>query len=120
MRQIAQLSVCFVIMLSIITTMGLRKMPWSSRINSGAATRFHSVLAPAIPKVSASHPSYDRVEDFTLPEYGLSGTIYNHRKSGAQIISIIAPDDNKVFGITFRTPPSDRYDSFAEFVQSRF
>jgi hypothetical protein len=54
------------------------------------------------------HPSYERLEDFTLPEYGLTGSIYSHRKSGAQVISVVAPDDNKVFGITFRTPPKDR------------
>lgn len=28
-------------------------------------------------------------------------------------MSVIAPDDNKVFGITFRTPPSDRYHPIA-------
>ena len=27
--------------------------------------------------------------------------------SKAQVLSVVAPDDNKVFGITFRTPPRD-------------
>lgn len=55
-----------------------------------------------------NHPSYDVVENTTIKEYGLSATLYSHKKSGAQVISVISPqDDNKVFGITFRTPPSD-------------
>lgn len=54
------------------------------------------------------HPSYEVVEKFTIPEYGLEGIYYLHKKTGAQVISIISPDDNnKVFGITFRTPPAD-------------
>ena len=34
--------------------------------------------------------------------------LYRHKKSGASVLSVIAPqDENKVFGITFRTPPPD-------------
>jgi presequence protease len=32
---------------------------------------------------------------------------YRHRKTGAEVLSLINGDENKVFGITFRTPPSD-------------
>jgi Zn-dependent M16 (insulinase) family peptidase len=31
----------------------------------------------------------------------------SHKKSGAQVMSVISPDENKVFGVTFRTPPAD-------------
>jgi Zn-dependent M16 (insulinase) family peptidase len=31
----------------------------------------------------------------------------SHKKSGAQVMSVISPDENKVFGVTFRTPPDD-------------
>jgi len=58
-------------------------------------------------KVAITHPSFDAVEAFDIAEYGLTGALYKHKKSGAQVISIEAPDDNKVFGITFRTPPKD-------------
>lgn len=50
----------------------------------------------------ASHPSYEKVDTFTINEYGLEGALYHHIKSGAQVISISAADENKVFGITFR------------------
>merc|ERR1719326_1177879 len=34
-------------------------------------------------------------------------TIYKHIHTGAEVISVQSDDDNKVFGITFRTPASD-------------
>jgi len=33
--------------------------------------------------------------------------MYKHDKSGAEVLSVIAPDENKVFGVNFRTPPKD-------------
>lgn len=33
--------------------------------------------------------------------------LYRHKKTGARIMSVINDDENKVFGITFRTPPHD-------------
>lgn len=97
------------VMLSISSSFNLgRRGLWGGRAN--LTKRLQSTLAQAAAsnKAVVNHPSYDRLEDFSMPEYGLSGTIYAHRKSGAQVISVIAPDENKVFGITFRTPPKDR------------
>ena len=43
-----------------------------------------------------------------MEEFDLGVTRYRHVQSGADVISVRAPkDDNKVFGITFRTPPED-------------
>lgn len=88
----------------------------SASSSSASSTSLASVVEAASTGVQASyeylHPSYEVVEKFFIPEYGLEGISYNHKKTGAQVISIISPDDdNKVFGITFRTPPSDRYTS---------
>ena len=33
--------------------------------------------------------------------------VYRHDATGARLMSVIAPDENKVFGIAFRTPPKD-------------
>jgi len=33
--------------------------------------------------------------------------MYRHKKTGAELLSVHNDDDNKVFGITFRTPPTD-------------
>lgn len=42
-----------------------------------------------------------------IAEYQLEADIYTHVRTGAELLSIIAKDENKVFGITFRTPPWD-------------
>jgi presequence protease len=60
------------------------------------------------PTPLVQHPAYTVLESTLINEYGLQATLYSHQKTGAQIISVIAPqDDNKVFGISFRTPPDD-------------
>ena len=42
-----------------------------------------------------------------IPEIASRAVLYLHIKSGAQILSITNSDENKVFGISFRTPPYD-------------
>ena len=42
-----------------------------------------------------------------VDEYTVKCATYKHTKSGAELISAQADDDNKVFGIVFRTPVSD-------------
>lgn len=45
-------------------------------------------------------------EEF-IPELNTKAWIYRHVKSGAEFMSLSNDDENKVFGITFRTPPPD-------------
>ncbi|HTM77056.1 MAG TPA: insulinase family protein, partial [Devosia sp.] len=33
--------------------------------------------------------------------------LYRHKKTGAEVLSLVNDDENKVFGITFKTPPTD-------------
>ncbi len=42
-----------------------------------------------------------------ISEIDTIATLYVHAKTGAQLLSLSNKDENKVFGITFRTPPSD-------------
>ena len=42
-----------------------------------------------------------------IPELKSLARFYRHRGTGAEMLSLINDDDNKVFGISFRTPPSD-------------
>ena len=54
------------------------------------------------------HPAFRVLQESThIADYSLNATLFEHIKSGAQVLSIEAPDDNKVFGISFRTPPED-------------
>lgn len=44
----------------------------------------------------------------TVDEFSISYTVYRHRVSGAEVLSVRAPqDDNKVFAVSFQTPPTD-------------
>lgn len=54
-----------------------------------------------------THPAYEVLEKDIVTEYGAYCTLYKHKKSGAELLSVSVDEDNKVFGITLRTPPSD-------------
>jgi hypothetical protein len=42
-----------------------------------------------------------------IQELAAHAFFYVHEKTGAELLSIVNDDENKVFGVTFRTPPSD-------------
>ena len=116
-KQISWLSIAIVIMLLVQLSRGF-KLPMkstftklacgntrssSSQLCAAASAKMDIMSSVTVPK----HPSYDIVEESNIEEYGCKAILYNHKKSGAQVMSVIAPDENKVFGITFRTPPVD-------------
>ncbi|MGD8371319.1 MAG: insulinase family protein [Syntrophobacterales bacterium] len=50
---------------------------------------------------------FELITEKHIPELQSKAELYRHIKTGAELLSIINNDENKVFGITFRTPPSD-------------
>jgi Zn-dependent M16 (insulinase) family peptidase len=42
-----------------------------------------------------------------IEEIGSIARLYRHGKTGAELLSVIGEDENKVFGASFRTPPQD-------------
>ena len=54
-----------------------------------------------------SLPQYDVVKTEEIADVKSTGTLLRHRKSGARILLLENNDENKVFGIGFRTPPAD-------------
>ncbi len=54
-----------------------------------------------------SHPAFDLVRDETIAEINSEARLYRHKKTGAEVLSLVNDDENKVFGITFKTPPED-------------
>jgi Zn-dependent M16 (insulinase) family peptidase len=50
---------------------------------------------------------FQRVQDRDIPELRTRATLFRHVKTGAELLSLENEDENKVFGITFRTPPND-------------
>ena len=74
-----------------------------STIEASSASSSRTAEATAV----VEHPSFEVVRTDTVPEYGAACTLYRHKKSGAELLSLATDDDNKCFGITFRTPPRD-------------
>ena len=49
---------------------------------------------------------FELVREETIPELDTRGILYKHR-TGAELLSLVNEDENKVFGINLRTPPTD-------------
>ncbi|MDD3311657.1 insulinase family protein [Pseudodesulfovibrio sp.] len=50
---------------------------------------------------------FTRIRTLDIPEMASTAHVYRHDKTGARVLSIVNEDENKVFGISFRTPPED-------------
>src|SRR6478672_4398876 len=50
---------------------------------------------------------FELVREQAIPELNSTARLYRHVKTGAELLSLQNDDENKVFGITFRTPPTD-------------
>jgi Zn-dependent M16 (insulinase) family peptidase len=53
------------------------------------------------------HPAFELVRDETIAEINSQAQLFRHKKTGAEVLSLVNDDENKVFGITFKTPPED-------------
>ncbi|HKJ27970.1 MAG TPA: insulinase family protein, partial [Anaerolineales bacterium] len=50
---------------------------------------------------------FELVKEESIEEMKTLGRLYRHKKTGAQFLSLINDDENKVFSINFRTTPED-------------
>lgn len=80
----------------------------SSSISLSAQPLFNTAcVSSAVDVPPAEHPAFKLVKVETVTEYSLKAATYRHVKSGAEVVSVQANDDNKVFGIVFATPVAD-------------
>ena len=95
---------------SSTATSVIRPSPAFYRLNGGdmklqmSTTATATVSSDLEKKMDVEHPAYEVITKDFIEEYGTATTLYRHKKSGAELLSVAADDDNKVFGITFRTP----------------
>lgn len=54
-----------------------------------------------------NHTGYEVIQKQFIAEINSTVTFLRHVKTGAEILSVENDDENKVFGVTFRTPPTD-------------
>ncbi|MFO7321353.1 MAG: insulinase family protein [Chloroflexota bacterium] len=50
---------------------------------------------------------FELLREQVIPELATTARLYRHVKTGARLLSMINDDENKVFGISFATPPED-------------
>ncbi len=50
---------------------------------------------------------FEFIRETTIPELNTRARLFRHARTGAELLSLENDDENKVFGITFRTPPAD-------------
>lgn len=55
----------------------------------------------------STHDAFELVRDEHIAEVNSQAKLYRHKKTGAEVLSLVNDDENKVFGITFKTPPED-------------
>jgi hypothetical protein len=53
------------------------------------------------------HAAFELVRDEHIAEANSQALLFRHKKTGAEVLSLVNDDENKVFGITFKTPPDD-------------
>ncbi len=51
--------------------------------------------------------SFTLVQTRSIPEINTTGKIFIHNQTGTRVLSLTNSDENKCFGISFRTPPAD-------------
>ena len=57
--------------------------------------------------MSTNSYGFTLLREETIAEINTLARLYRHEATGAQLLSLINDDENKVFGITFPTPPPD-------------
>src|SRR5260370_26759701 len=50
---------------------------------------------------------FELLREQEISELNTRARLERHVKTGAELLSLSNDDENKVFGVTFRTPPSD-------------
>jgi len=53
------------------------------------------------------HEAFELIRDEHIAEANSQAQLFRHKKTGAEVLSLVNDDENKVFGITFKTPPTD-------------
>ena len=84
----------------------------ASRSAAAAGRAVHARAAeapPAAPETAlpSSAHGFDLVREEYVAEYGSKVAIFKHRKTGAECMSVSNSDENKTFGVVFRTPVDD-------------
>jgi hypothetical protein len=90
----------------------LKLLSAASRGLNGQFSRL-SIRAVATQSAPSSYPGQDeaeklgfeKVSEEFISECKSKAVLFKHKKTGCEVMSVSNDDENKVFGIVFRTPP---------------
>ncbi|WCJ17647.1 presequence protease 1 [Euphorbia peplus] len=86
---------------------------FNKHFNSFSASAVATQPAPSSPDVAgvpneiAEKYGFEKVSEEFIGECKSKFELFRHKKTGAEVMSVLNDDENKVFGIVFRTPPKD-------------
>ena len=87
----------------------LRRTP-TSRVVPRRGLYCKAVAAPISPvelKPPANLHGFELLREEYVAEYDAKVFLFRHEKTGAEVMSLSNDDENKTFGVTFRTPPAN-------------
>ncbi|OAP17027.1 hypothetical protein AXX17_AT1G43810 [Arabidopsis thaliana] len=113
-RNIRRLSTLEAAGRQIFLRRGLKLLSAASRGLNGQFSRL-SIRAVATQSAPSSYPGQDeaeklgfeKVSEEFISECKSKAVLFKHKKTGCEVMSVSNDDENKVFGIVFRTPPKD-------------
>ena len=92
--------------LSIMLSSFVHRVVMSRVVMASPSVSFRQLFSTTDKKYE--HPVFRVLGDTVIKEYNVRAITYEHTKSGALVLSTLSSDNDKVFGITFRTPLSVR------------
>ena len=81
----------------------LARLPRLARTSPCALRRLSSAAPAALP-AAVSHAAFAVVSHEAVSEHGAVATLYRHVRTGAELLSVTCAEEEKVFGVLFRTP----------------
>lgn len=102
-----------------MSSMGTRRVSWGKRMGSPTSVRTQRtktmMVAAEIPtsvpltnrRLGEVVSGFELVRDEVVEEIGSTARLWKHTKTGTELLSMSNTDENKTFGVVFRTPPSD-------------
>ncbi|CAH8386704.1 unnamed protein product [Eruca vesicaria subsp. sativa] len=78
-----------------------------SRLSVRAVATQPAPSYPDVGKDEAEKLGFEKVSEEFISECKSKATLFKHKKTGCEVMSVSNEDENKVFGIVLRTPPKD-------------
>ncbi|XP_010487842.1 PREDICTED: presequence protease 1, chloroplastic/mitochondrial [Camelina sativa] len=78
-----------------------------SRLSVRAVATQPAPLYPDVGRDEAEKLGFEKVSEEFISECKSKAILFKHKKTGCEVMSVCNEDENKVFGVVFRTPPKN-------------